>query len=948
MDKKKQSGPMIPLNESEFKPRLNRKICQYCGYTKNTTSEVDEHVQNQHEFNIWYKCNKCKFVCFNRPKIRRHYDTVHKLKLVKDDVKNLVINDSKRIQELRQGVIKERKLQEKLKTSKTLKKHKKNSIFIPIEKSDFKARIDPNICQYCGYENEIEERVDQHVNIHELTSWYKCRDCELVSTCVVSMKYHIRTHHDYSYPHKSIKTLIIKDKAEINHLRSEKIQKKKAQEEFSKFPPNQLAKEPKFIPINRKDFKPCINPWICQYCGHSSKKDKRHVEEHVNSMHEMTTWYQCQRCEHASPFKEIIVSHSRLIHNVRITVQDAKLCLVTDQVEIDRLKQKRIEEKQAKEEFSKMSPDRLNKKSKYIPIDRKDFKPRINPRICQYCGYTCRNTQTVVSKHVNANHEMTTWYKCQVCSFATLHVVILKMHLMKKHLHKDVTPEEINKCIITDTEEIDRLRAELIKKKHINEEFSKLPPTKINKTPKFIPMEKANFKPRIYPRVCQYCGMQGRSSCDIDIHVNVMHEMTDWYKCPECKFTNLTTREIRNHLTKIHSKHHLKEENLRGCIIRDPKTIDQLKRKRIQQKKKKKTEEEESKLVTGIYPDFKPRTNPSICQYCGHKGKDKTTIDVHVNVNHEMTHWYKCEHCNLTTLGRGSLRNHLELKHSEKDNRQETLRRFLVKDHMEIDRLRKERIEQKHSHDEFVKVKQDLFEKVKRMIPSYIFEFKPRIHPKVCQYCGLKSKHIYVINEHVNRNHEMVYWYQCNQCSTSTTNIRVHINQRHKKLTSKEEISKMMILDPVKVCHLKKTKMQNAKIQERRTSRKRLLSESSFSSTSDEDEDAAKVVKVLFVKRVKIDENDCHSVKIKMLSINLERLKPSVIQELSGTRHYNFRNKKKVGHIQGIEVSEDGSEELMIKDEVDVEEHWISDDEDQDKTWSLADLNEEWLDGPSW
>ena len=765
---------MIPLKQSEFKPRVNKNVCQYCGYTKMSSHEVDVHVNNQHEFNIWYRCNKCIFMCFNRPTIRRHFDTVHKMKIVKDEVENLVIQDATEIQKLRGEVIKERKLNEKLKNSKKSRKSEANLNFFAVDKSEFKVRTDPKICQYCGFKGKDKDMVDQHVNSHELTNWYRCTYCKNVSPWMIWMRSHIRKEHDHLVTYNSIKNLIIKDETEIDRLRKMKYQERKTKEECSNLSQNMQRAEPRFIPIARANFKGRIYPNVCQYCGHTSNrgtKGRSHIDDHVNSMHEMTSWFKCQSCNHASLRKESIVSHARVIHNEYITIQDVKLCLIMDQVEIDRLKQNKIKEKQAVEEISKLAPDQLNKKSTYIPINKEDFRPRMNSRICQYCGYSNSRTRAAVDLHVNVNHELTTWYKCHKCNFTTLHSNPLKRHLQRQHLQKDVTPASVRKSIVTDTEEISRLREEWIKKKHINEEFSKLPPASINKTPKFIPINKANIKSRIYPKVCQYCGFTGKEPSHIDDHVNAMHEMTDWYKCPKCQFFSVTTRPMRTHLTIQHLMKDISEHKLRQCIIHDQEKIDQLKQKRIQGKIAK----GKSKLVTPFKKDFKPRTNPKICQYCGHKGKDSHAVDIHVNSKHEMTHWYKCEHCEWTTLNSQTLKDHLKLWHSEKGMTEEKLRTFLVRDQAEIDRLRRERIEQKNSEDKLVKLKVELCEKVRKMVPSNVFEFKPRINPKVCQYCGLKSVSVCKADQHINNVHEMIFWYKCDGCNESATDLKQHL-----------------------------------------------------------------------------------------------------------------------------------------------------------------------------
>ena len=57
---------------------------------------------------------------------------------------------------------------------------------------------------------------------------------------------------------------------------------------------------------------------------------------------------------------------------------------------------------------------------------------------------------------------------------------------------------------------------------------------------------------------------------------------------------------------------------------------------------------------------FKPRTHKLVCQYCGYHYRKVGEVDQHVNIQHEMTFWFKCKLCCQNYLGHQKIYRHLK------------------------------------------------------------------------------------------------------------------------------------------------------------------------------------------------------------------------------------------------------------------------------------------------
>ena len=57
----------------------------------------------------------------------------------------------------------------------------------------------------------------------------------------------------------------------------------------------------------------------------------------------------------------------------------------------------------------------------FKPVEYSEFKPNKDWHTCQYCGLKSKSSMET-TYHINAQHEMTTWYKCSDCTDVFMHV----------------------------------------------------------------------------------------------------------------------------------------------------------------------------------------------------------------------------------------------------------------------------------------------------------------------------------------------------------------------------------------------------------------------------------------------------------------------------------------------------------------------------------------------
>ena len=110
---------------------------------------------------------------------------------------------------------------------------------------------------------------------------------------------------------------------------------------------------------------------------------------------------------------------------------------------------------------TKMKKNCQEGKSTPVPVERSDFKPRVDKKACQYCEY--KGSSRNVDVHVNSQHEMQEWFKCMICNLVTLYNDHMILHLRCYHKLK-VDREEINKLIVKDPNEILKHKKAMIKK----------------------------------------------------------------------------------------------------------------------------------------------------------------------------------------------------------------------------------------------------------------------------------------------------------------------------------------------------------------------------------------------------------------------------------------------------------------------------------------------------
>ena len=125
------------------------------------------------------------------------------------------------------------------------------------------------------------------------------------------------------------------------------------------------------------------------------------------------------------------------------------------------------------------------------------------------------------------------------------------------------------------------------------------------------------------------------------------------------------------------------------------------------------------------------------------------------------------------------MRLHLNCNHKLKVVAAE-IRKLIIKDLKEILEHKKAIINKKS-----LKTK---IGKKSEFIPIDEENFKPRKYLKICQYCDYGSCSKKNVDKHVNACHEMIRWYQCNQCPYVTLlkcSLWAHVQTLHnQRLTS--------------------------------------------------------------------------------------------------------------------------------------------------------------------
>ena len=73
-------------------------------------------------------------------------------------------------------------------------------------------------------------------------------------------------------------------------------------------------------------------------------------------------------------------------------------------------------------------------------------------------------------------------------------------------------------------------------------------------------MDYADFQPRFYAFICQYCGFRGEEKHQINIHVNSLHRFTTWSKCDECDYATLFSCNLKRQLINEHLRRNVNKD----------------------------------------------------------------------------------------------------------------------------------------------------------------------------------------------------------------------------------------------------------------------------------------------------------------------------------------------------------------------------------------------------
>ena len=95
-ESQEESELFVPLKESDFKPRLNKNVCPYCGYTSGNKTSIDKHINSKHEMSIWYKCKYCKHASTDSCVMILHIKRHHKFQVNFEDIRPFNHTRSKR------------------------------------------------------------------------------------------------------------------------------------------------------------------------------------------------------------------------------------------------------------------------------------------------------------------------------------------------------------------------------------------------------------------------------------------------------------------------------------------------------------------------------------------------------------------------------------------------------------------------------------------------------------------------------------------------------------------------------------------------------------------------------------------------------------------------------------------------------------------------------------
>ena len=88
-ESREESESIVPLKESDFEPRLQIYVCQYFGHMNGCKPNVDNHINSQHEMNIWYKCKYCQHTSADSRSMRHRIRGHHKFHIDSEEIGEL-------------------------------------------------------------------------------------------------------------------------------------------------------------------------------------------------------------------------------------------------------------------------------------------------------------------------------------------------------------------------------------------------------------------------------------------------------------------------------------------------------------------------------------------------------------------------------------------------------------------------------------------------------------------------------------------------------------------------------------------------------------------------------------------------------------------------------------------------------------------------------------------
>ena len=572
----------------------------------------------------------------------------------------------------------------------------------------------------------------------------------------------------------------------------------------------------------------------CPVCS-KTMRDEINVERHVNFLHTMKKWYKCDICYIAKLDSFMIRSHLLEEHKISRAIKSIEddLC-IKDEVELRKLKDAKIKSriekfiKTSKEkEFSRKKLDRSrshnNLKSSPKHTDLSVSSPRRSSQEeetietsgrqsykCSFCDTIIKDKYNL-NRHINALHTMTKWYKCNKCSETTLYRNN-HMHHMKRVHDIDCSGVQVDKTmIVTDEEEIRKLREEKIS-------------SMTNVT--------VLFK-------CSDCDIAELDPHNLSMHLKNQHGKIQ------------TVNEVRRGFNIV-QRNGLTDAQKSGNFICSPTVIAAGSKKNIKRRvtpiKKQQsssssssdssssessssssdesdddTEEDEKSIKSTASSDKNiasnstrnPESNSSnkqkselICSYCDKEFLSKELCEDHANSQHEKEYCYKCSECDFVGFWTRGMKLHLYNKHNIFVEQEEIGKQCKCKDKSLIENVGKKdrksgvvkpppsrpsrsaRSSKATNRKSIVTEGPKQNEAHQKLVPVSIEKQRNVVEKTsddgnlyyLCPYCSVESNVLRNIKDHINSKHEHSSWYKCFECdfiSFWTSSIRDHLKEKH-------------------------------------------------------------------------------------------------------------------------------------------------------------------------